>query len=133
MHTMPEALDKLDYLAGTDSYSDIRVVSICCDSCDGARNIIEKDEDIRWKNIHHYHMDSVSKEKAKAALGFRQVPFYVILNEQGEIQQKGSSKQVDLTNISELKKAEVHPKPLFRPASPISVNISREFCIDDDF
>ena len=77
-------------------------------------------------------MDSVSKEKAKAALGFRQVPFYVILNEQGEIQHKGSSKQMDLTNISGLKKAD-HPKPLFRPASPISVCVSREFCIEDDF
>jgi hypothetical protein len=35
-------------------------------------------------------MEERDKERAKAILGFQSVPFYVVLNEQGEIMQMGN-------------------------------------------
>ena len=39
------------------------------------------------------------KELAKKVLGFKSVPFYVVLNEEGEIVQMGGKKQIDFNNI----------------------------------
>ncbi len=72
-------------------------------------------------------MDPDSKEEAKRLLGFHQVPFYVILNEHGEIVQKGSQKQVDFTNVPGL----VEKKPSMSIESPTAVNW--EFTLDADF
>jgi len=41
-------------------------------------------------------VDVGEKEKMKAYFGFAQVPFYVVVNDKGEVVQKGSKKQVDL-------------------------------------
>lgn len=49
--------------------------------------------------MSHYFMDHEHKEKAKKLLGFKSVPFYVVLNKDGEMTQKGSSKQVDFEDI----------------------------------
>ena len=76
--------------------------------------------------MHHYYMDPESKEIAKKQLGFQQVPFYVILNERGEIVQKGSKKQIDLDNVPG---RVVTKKPVV--ASPTTVNW--EFTLDEDF
>lgn len=39
------------------------------------------------------------KEMAKKVLGFKSVPFLVVLNEEGEIVQMGGKKQIDFDNI----------------------------------
>lgn len=39
------------------------------------------------------------KEQAKKILGFKSVPFIVVLNEEGEIVQMGSKKQIDFGNV----------------------------------
>lgn len=44
-------------------------------------------------------MDYEHKEEAKKILGFKQVPFYVVLDDKGEIVQMGSKKQIDFDNI----------------------------------
>ena len=44
-------------------------------------------------------MDHENKEKAKELLGFKQVPFYVVLNEEGDIVQMGSKKKIDFDNL----------------------------------
>lgn len=44
-------------------------------------------------------MQESDKEEAKRILGFQAVPFYVILNENGEIEQKGN--KVDFSQFTE--------------------------------
>mmetsp|Transcript_11620 Transcript_11620/g.16709 ORF Transcript_11620/g.16709 Transcript_11620/m.16709 type:complete len:165 (-) Transcript_11620:72-566(-) len=122
----PDALDQLDTLASQSDYQNVHFVSICCDRCDGAREILEEKDELRWNNIHHYYMDPESKEVAKKQLGFQQVPFYVILNDRGEIVQKGSKKQIDLDNVPG---RVVMKKPVV--SSPTAVNW--EFTLDEDF
>ena len=95
----PDALDKLNDLAADERYKNVKFASICCDSCDGARNIIEKDDSPRWDRVSHFFMDQENKEEAKKILGFKQVPFYVVLNEEGDIVQMGSKKYIDFDNL----------------------------------
>ena len=102
----PEALDKLNDLAADERYKNVKFASICCDSCDGARDIIEKEDSPRWDKVSHFFMDHDHKEEAKKILGFRQVPFYVVLNDEGEIVQMGSKKHVDFDNLPGMTKPE---------------------------
>ena len=75
-------------------HPDVQFVSICCDSLDGAREIIERDDELRWSCVQHFFMSKEDKERAKKILGFKQVPFYVVLGEEGQILDKGN--HVDL-------------------------------------
>lgn len=95
----PDALDNLNDLAADERYKDVKFVSICCDSCDGARDIIEKNDRPRWHRVSHFFMDHEHKEEAKRILGFKQVPFYVVLNKEGEIVQTGSKKYINFNNL----------------------------------
>lgn len=47
--------------------------------------------------MSHYFLSGEHKEHAKKLLGFKSVPFYVVLNARGEITQKGP--KVDLEEI----------------------------------
>jgi thiol-disulfide isomerase/thioredoxin len=129
----PDALSKLDDMAQDPKYADVHFVSICCDLCDGAREIIERDEKLRWSHVSHYFMEQEDKEIAKEILGFKTVPFYVVLNEFGEIVQKGGTKQIDFNSIpgmkSHLRKVQKVEEP--SASSPASVN--RVFIMDEDF
>ena len=95
----PDALDKLDEMARDPKYENVQFVSICCDQLDGARNIIEKEDDLRWQNVNHYFMSQADKEHAKKELGFQSVPFYVVLDQDGTITQKGNSKAIDFDDV----------------------------------
>lgn len=86
-------------MAKDPKYKDVQFISICCDKLDGARNIIERDDDLRWQNVNHYFMDKDNKEIAKKLLGFKQVPFYVVMDEHGSITQSGSGRQVDFDEV----------------------------------
>jgi hypothetical protein len=86
-------------MAQDPRYENVHFVSICCDKMDGAREILEKDNDLRWSHISHYFMEPDDKEVAKKVLGFQSVPFYVILDDCGEIAQKGGSKIIDFDNV----------------------------------
>ena len=119
-------------MAQQPEYSNVDFTSIVLDECDGARNIIEKDNEPRWKNINHFYMDKDFKEAAKSALGFNQVPFYVVLNEKGEIVQKGSKKQIDFDTIPGIVRPVGHDKENI----PVPVQKKAEaeapvFCMDD--
>lgn len=103
----PDALDKLDIMAQDPKYKDVQFISICCDKLDGARSIIEKEDDLRWQNVKHYFMDKHDKETAKKILGFKQVPFYVVMDEHGAITQSGSGRQVDFDEVPGV----VRPEP----------------------
>eukprot|EP00561_Arcocellulus_cornucervis_P014939 CAMPEP_0185804374 /NCGR_PEP_ID=MMETSP1322-20130828/3216_1 /TAXON_ID=265543 /ORGANISM="Minutocellus polymorphus, Strain RCC2270" /LENGTH=165 /DNA_ID=CAMNT_0028500343 /DNA_START=33 /DNA_END=530 /DNA_ORIENTATION=+ len=121
----PDALDKLNGMAQDPKYANVDFISICCDSCDGAREILEKPDVPRWDAIHHYYMDPESKETAKKVLGFSMVPFYVFLNDKGEIVQKGNTNAVDFDQIPGVDAAAA-------PAAA-SGGGEREFVMDEDF
>eukprot|EP00586_Coscinodiscus_wailesii_P012771 CAMPEP_0172520730 /NCGR_PEP_ID=MMETSP1066-20121228/292174_1 /TAXON_ID=671091 /ORGANISM="Coscinodiscus wailesii, Strain CCMP2513" /LENGTH=307 /DNA_ID=CAMNT_0013303537 /DNA_START=50 /DNA_END=972 /DNA_ORIENTATION=+ len=122
----PDALDKLNDMAMQSRYSDIQFISICCDSGDGARNIIEERNEPRWGFISHYHMEDEYKEIAKKILGFQQVPFYVVVDATGSILQKGSSKVINF---------ELLPGVVRHNEEDLTEekNDERGFIIDDDF
>ena len=100
----------------------MKFASICCDSCDGARNIIDKDDIPRWGKISHFFMANEHKEEAKKILGFKQVPFYVVLNKDGDIVQMGTKKDIDFEEIPGIvqQKAQVQGE-------------ERAFVLDEDF
>ncbi len=126
----PDALDSLDAMATLPEYANVNFTSIVLDECDGARNILEEpDEKQRWSNINHYYLDKDFKEIAKATLGMKQVPFYVVLNEDGEIVQKGSKKQVDFDNIPGMIRSKEEEKDGFE----FRGMDTEVFCLDADF
>eukprot|EP00980_Cylindrotheca_fusiformis_P028773 scaffold22642_cov134-Cylindrotheca_fusiformis.AAC.28 len=124
----PDALDKFDDMAKDPKYENVQFVSICCDKLDGARDIIERDEDLRWQNVNHYFMNQKDKEEAKKILGFKSVPFYVVLDEDGSIQQKGNSKSIDFGEVPGV----VRPEPESRrmPSFTEEKKDDDEFAID---
>ena len=64
-----------------------------------AREIIDRDDAPRWDRLEHFFMDREHKEEAKRVLGFGRVPFYVVLNEYGDIVQMGSKKHIDFDSL----------------------------------
>ena len=85
----------------SETHKDVNIISVCLGAadqtgCDPAREILEANSEPRWSNLQHYFAGVEEKEKAKAYYGFAQVPFYVVLNDKGEVVQKGSAKKVDL-------------------------------------
>ena len=104
----PDALDKLDRMASDPKYENVQFISICCDKLDGARDMIEASQELRWQNVDHYFMEQTDKEKAKKQLGFKSVPFYVVLDEEGQITQKGGQKAIDFDEVPGV----VRPTPM---------------------
>ena len=104
-------------LASQKSHKNIKIISICLDNQDGARNIIEHNDDPRWNDITHYSSELINKESIKEFFEFTQVPFYVSINKtNSEITSKGTTKQVNLDNISG-----VHfEQPIFDDNTPSS-------------
>mmetsp|Transcript_1867 Transcript_1867/g.2688 ORF Transcript_1867/g.2688 Transcript_1867/m.2688 type:complete len:156 (-) Transcript_1867:532-999(-) len=134
----PQALDDLNSLAEMPEYENVRFTSIVLstaeeEGCDSARNILEAPDDSpRWNSISHYHMDLENKEVAKKELGFTQVPFYVVLNEKGDIVQKGSKAQVNFKEIAGLHELEEESKVADNEETGFPPQ-ERIFCLDDDF
>jgi thiol-disulfide isomerase/thioredoxin len=141
----PDALDKLDVMASDPKFSNVRFVSICCDKLDGAREILEKEEEPRWTHISHYFMEHSHKEEAKKMLGFQSVPFYVLLNDTGEVVHKGSSKTFDFEEIPGIHRSEANKEneeevtatlekdvdtSIIPSAKP---SVERVFILDEDF
>jgi len=83
-------------------------------------------------------MDPESKEVAKELLGFAQVPFYVVLNEEGRIVAKGGKKRIDFEGLPELLGV-VPPLVMIEEVEEIvvpeqkKVKVDRVFDMDDDF
>ena len=124
-------------MATQPEYQNVEFTSIVLDECDGARNIIEQDDEPRWQNINHFYMDKEFKETAKEALGFNQVPFYVVLNEKGEIVQKGSKKNIDFDEVPGIVRPEPEDKENVAPSSneakveEITQQMEHVFRLDD--
>ena len=95
----PIGLDFLDQLAEEQDFKHINFVAICCDSLDGARQIIDKEEDVKWRKIKHYFLNKSEKERAKALLGFRCVPFYVVVDPSKGVLQYGKKEAIDFEKV----------------------------------
>lgn len=93
----PAALDKLQLMS--QQYPQISFISICCDSLDGAREILERDDELKWQGIPHYYMATEYKEEAKQMFGFKTVPFYVFVNAYGLITQMGGPSKIDFNDL----------------------------------
>ncbi len=116
-------MDKLDELSATPSHGGVKFISICCDSTDGARDIIEAPEKPRWSNVSHYSTTVEEKEKAKAHFGFAQVPFYVVVDKDGSVFTKGN--KVDFQSIPGV----ARPVEAFAEEK----KEERSFTMDEDF
>ena len=101
-------------MASDPKYENVQFISICCDQLDGARQIIEKDDDLRWQNVDHYFMSESDKEQAKKELGFKSVPFYVVLDEEGQITQKGNHHAIDFDEVPGVIRPEPEPPVVMR-------------------
>ena len=110
-------------MAQDPKYKDVQIISICCDTLDGARNIIEKEDDLRWQNVNHYFMGKKDKEVAKKLLGFKQVPFYVVMDETGAITQSGNKRQIDFDEVPGV----VRPEPSLNASMTDSDADSEDF------
>lgn len=119
----PAALDKLNETAAVED--GVQFVSICCDKLDGAREILDKEATPRWNFIHHYFMSPDDKDIAKQLLGFKQVPFYMVFSDQGEMLHTGNKLDFDLIPGMK-KKVKEEEKPSERIArSPSQVELRK--------
>lgn len=123
-------MDKLDKMANDPKYDDVQFVSICCDKLDGARDIIEKEDDLRWQNVDHYFMDKQDKEEAKKILGFKSVPFYVVLDESGSITQLGNQRAIDFDEVPGVKRPEPEPTPVYHHEEKKEDDLGADFALD---
>jgi hypothetical protein len=112
-------------MAQDPKYHNVQFVSICCDKLDEAREIIEREDKLRWTHLEHYFMEFEYKEQAKQILGFSSVPFYVVLTKDGLITQKCN--KVNLDDVPGI----LRPMPIKEkePQSPTSVQqpVSQSF------
>ena len=131
----PDALDKLEKMAKDPKYANTKFASICLgapeEGCDVTREILETPDDApRWDAIHHFFMDFKSKEKAKKILGFSSVPFYIFLNEEGEIEQTGNTKAINFDRIPGVEKKD---DPVIIPVANVDSSGERVLILDEDF
>ena len=105
----PAALDTLYQMASDPRYQNVKFISICVDRLDGARDIIEKDDDLRWQNVDHYFMSESDKEKAKKELGFKSVPFCVVMDKYGAVAQMGEPHTIDFNDVPGVVRPQVVP------------------------
>ena len=125
-------------MAQDPKFESVHFVSICCDKLDGARYMIDEEADPRWQNINHYFMEEPDKEEAKRVLDFQTVPFYVVLDQHGSIQQMGNIHLISFQKVAELTSAVVSPQVSasllqLDGACTQPVQPDRVFCLDEDF
>ena len=87
-------------MAKDPRYKDVRFMSICCDGLNGAGLAVDCCKSFGWENIEHFSIETTPKEEAKRLLGFKRVPFYVVINKRGEVLQKGGASEIDFEMIS---------------------------------
>jgi hypothetical protein len=95
-HQAHSSVHYSDNDGSSDSDCTLQFLSVCCDLLDGAREIIERPSTPRWNAMRHFYMPPAAKEQAKQWLGFRQVPYYVVLSAQGELLYSGNKIDWDL-------------------------------------
>lgn len=105
----PAALDKLNALASKYG-NEVNFVSICCDKLDGAREIIERDDEKKWQSMNHYFMSHNNKEYCKQALKFAAVPFYVVIKDDVTIVECGNKVNVEAVLGKELQQGATDDK-----------------------
>lgn len=103
-------------------HPDVECLSICCDSLDGAREILECSKERAWPALSHYFMAYDDKEIAKQVLGFRSVPYYLVVDETGDLVHAGKTfswDDVSLVSTPAIS-TQTNPKEMASPRSPRS-------------
>ncbi|CAN0118232.1 unnamed protein product, partial [Discosporangium mesarthrocarpum] len=101
----PAALDSLDELAALCPSASFVAVNIDGTDAAAATLVLESASEGRWTRLKKVHLAEEDKERAKALLGMRVVPFYVIVNQGGAIVRSGTWKAVALTTPQDLENA----------------------------
>ena len=91
----PACLDKLDAVAAALA-GKAAFVSCCLDDPDFGKELVEEHD---WDHFVHCGLDPSLKEKAKAAWGFAQVPWLVVLDADGATVHSGSSLKATKASI----------------------------------
>jgi hypothetical protein len=122
----PAALEKLnDEAEGVD---DVIYVSCALSQGEGNKEMV-RDLVGDWENMTHVFMDMENKEAAKAAFGFAQVPFYVVVSKEGNILGKGAPQSVDHQALLQSDAATLKTATTVEQA-PVDTNI---FTLEEDF
>ena len=104
----PDALTKLDGIAGSGKHADVVFASCAlslCDKPDGPADdatcregVIELIDDM-WPNLKHCYMTVEEKAAAKAEWGFTAVPFCVVFGADGAVVYQGDPGKIDFTTV----------------------------------
>ena len=104
----PDALTKLDKIAGSGKHADVKFVACALSLCDkpdgppdeaaGQEAVTELIDDM-WENLTHCYMTADEKAKAKAEFGFTAVPFCVVFGADGAVLFKGDPSQIDFATV----------------------------------
>eukprot|EP01050_Picozoa_sp_SAG11_P017303 SAG11_NODE_2480_length_3307_cov_3.206983_5_plen_281_part_00 len=85
----PLAIEKLNAAAADPKYADVAFFTICTDVADTAKEIVEEEE---WEELVHTFMAMEAKEMCKAHFGFKSVPHYVVVDQEGTVVHNVSTK-----------------------------------------
>lgn len=104
----PDALTKLDSIAGSGKHPGVVFASCAlslCDKPDGppdedsSREGVEELIDDMWENLKHCFMTVDEKAMCKAEFGFTAVPFCVVFGADGNVLFKGEPSKIDFTTV----------------------------------
>jgi len=123
----PAALEKLNDEAGSGEHDGIVFVSCALSQGAGNKDVAMDMISGEWGNLLHVFMEIEVKEQAKAAFGFAAVPFYVVVDRQGNVVGSGDPKTVDFVKLLADTKV-----PSSAAAASSSATIP-EFKLDEDF
>jgi len=106
----PAALEKLDKLAGK-GLGDVVFTSCALSLSDGDLSMVQEMTEDTWENLIHLYMTMEEKEAAKAAFGFKAVPFVVCFDKNGTVLASGDPRKMDIEAIF-TQPAQTAPEPV---------------------
>tara|TARA_B110001452_G_C15193500_1_gene414327 strand:+ start:28 stop:615 length:588 start_codon:yes stop_codon:yes gene_type:complete len=104
----PDALTKLDMVAGNGKHADVTFAACAlslCDKPDGPADEATSQESVTeliddmWDNLKHCYMTAEQKAAAKAEFGFSAVPFCIVFGVDGAVLYQGDPSKIDFGTI----------------------------------
>ena len=104
----PDALTKLDKIAGSGKHAGVKFVACAlslCDKPDGPPDEESSQEgvtelvDDMWENLTHCFMTVDEKSMIKSEFGFTAVPFCIVFGADGAVLFKGDPSQIDFDTV----------------------------------
>ena len=126
----PAAIERLNEEAESDIGNDTIVICCALSRGEGNKEMVS-DLVCDWENMTHVFMDMEMKEEAKKLLGFTAVPFYVVVDKNGNITGKGDPKKIDYMELLNTEAQPIIEKP--EEIVPILAPVENVFTLDEDF